>query len=57
MDRKEWIIVIETVTIMFLLIHSTIYTVMSQDLVEQVRECGNSERKNYEAIYEGKESL
>lgn len=38
MDKKDWIIIIETITILFLLIHSIIYTVMSQDLVDQIRE-------------------
>lgn len=38
MDKKDWIIIIETITILFLLIHSIIYTVMSQDFVDQIRE-------------------
>ena len=38
MSKKDWIIIIETITILFLLIHSIIYTVMSQDLVDQIRE-------------------
>lgn len=38
MNKKDWIIIIETITILFLLIHSIIYTVMSQDLVDQIKE-------------------
>lgn len=38
MSKKDCIIIIETITILFLLIHSIIYTVMSQDLVDQIRE-------------------
>ncbi len=52
MSKKDWIIIIETITILFLLIHSIIYTVMSQDLVDQVRECDTYERKINEAIYD-----
>lgn len=38
MNKKDWIIIIETITILFLLIHSIIYTVMSQDLIDQIKE-------------------
>ncbi len=48
MDKKDWIIIIETITILFLLIHSIIYTVMSQDLVDQVRECDTIDFKRSE---------
>lgn len=37
MNKKDWIIIIETVAIMILSIHAIVYTIMSQDLVKQVR--------------------
>lgn len=52
MTKKDILILIETVLIIILLINSIIYTVMSQDLVNQVRECDTYERKINEAIYD-----
>lgn len=48
MNKKDWIIIIETVAIMILSIHAIIYTVISQDLVEQVRECDTVDLKRSE---------
>lgn len=57
MNKKDWIILIETAIIMHLLIYSFVFTIMSQDLIEQIRECDTIERKTYETVYENQKKL